>query len=123
MRSLSYIQNDNSVKTGDGIANLVSCDLDTLQETVLYEGVYTADLALINDSLYFVNTNDEYRLYSIDIHGENIKLVTNEPNSSQPIYTGDKLIYTVFKNRDKNTLDNIYYASIDGSNKFSLYNW
>ena len=89
----------------------------------MYAGAYTGDLLYVNDYLYFANMNDEQRLYAIDTNGENIKLISDDPYTSRVMYTGNKLIYSVFDTDDNGvpqSVNNIYCCEPDGSNRIAL---
>ena len=60
------ILNDNSPSDGDTTGYLAKVNLDTLEYETLYDGVFTWSFGIKDDRLYFINTNDEYRIYSID---------------------------------------------------------
>lgn len=119
--TLYYVRNQKSTRDNSFSGDLIKRDIDTGEEITLYTGASTGELLLINDYLYFINTNDERRLYAIDIKGENIKLISDDANTTRIIYTGNKLIYSVMITVDDETyVDNIYYCEPDGSNRVSL---
>lgn len=121
--TLYYVKTDASALTGDYIGTLVKYDLDSKEETVLYSGVLTGNLSYAENNLYFVNTNDEYRLYSIDTNGNNIRLISDFPNSQEPVCVGDSLIYIVLENRDTNVFKGVYCSNLDGSSCTKLFEW
>lgn len=89
----------------------------------MYSGVLTGNLSYAENNLYFVNTNDEYRLYSIDTNGNNIRLISDFPNSQEPVCVGDSLIYIVLENRDTNVFKGVYCSNLDGSSCTKLFEW
>lgn len=116
--TLYYIRNDKSVNKNDYSGDLVKRNIFTDEEITLYSGAYTGDLLLADGFLYFANCNDENRLYAINTNGENIKLISDDANTTRLIYTDERLIYTVLD--DNNNVSNIYCCNLDGSNRFSL---
>ena len=116
-----YVKSAGSSTEGEYIGDLVKRNIDTGEEQTLYSGVVNGCLAFSNDYLYFSNTNDEGRLYAIDTNGENIMLISDDAESTRPIITDDKLIYSVFEVIDGvGYVKDIYCCNLDGSNRFSL---
>jgi len=113
-----YIKNDNPILEEDYNGSLVKHNLKTDDETVLYDGASTDSLFAVGNVLYFVNANDEDRIYSINKNGDNIQLVAQDEECTGIYVKDDKLMYE--------TLDEDYYVSdiylcgLDGSNKIKI---
>ncbi|MBQ6501483.1 MAG: DUF5050 domain-containing protein [Mogibacterium sp.] len=93
-------------------------NLETLERKVLYEGANDGSLGVKEDRLYFINANDECRLYSIDKNGENISLVSQDPYCWAPCIYDDKLIYICSDNYEY--VEDIFICNLDGSSKVSI---
>ena len=114
-----YIQNDHSTGDGDMIGSLVKIDLKDKQETVLYDGVSTHGIVVGEELVYFINTNDQNRIYSIGKDGKSIKLVSQDTYCTSLAIFGNKLMYTDYDN-NKEYVEAIYICEKDGSNKVKI---
>lgn len=114
-----YIKNDKSAADGDLAGSLVKIDLSTKKETILYDGVATLGIVVGEKSIYFINTNDENRIYSIAKDGKGLKLVSQDTNCSRLAIFGDKLIYQDYDSNGE-LVDAIYLCDSDGSDKIRI---
>lgn len=106
---------------GDEDGFLVKVDVQNLETETLYDGVYTSGLGVNDDKIFFINTNDENRMYCIDKNGENLNLVTQDKYSYGSYIYGEKLVYTDYYDDPGTTaVDNIYICNLDGSDKQSI---
>lgn len=113
------IEYDGAKDDKNDKGKLVKVNLATLEREVLYDGALDGSLAIKDDRIFFINDNDECRIYSIDKNGENISLVTQDNYSWAPCIYEDKMIYMDGAN-DYEYVDNIYICNLDGSDKKSL---
>lgn len=114
-----YIKNTRSTGNGNHSGALVKIDLNTKAETLLYNGVYTSGIAVSNSSIYFINTNDNNRIYSIGKDGENIKLISQDDNCAHIGIFDNKIIYSDF-DENQDLIEAIYVCNLDGSNKIRI---
>lgn len=114
-----YIKNDNSTSDGDMTGLLVKINLKTKEEIVLYDGVSTHGIVVGTNSIYFINTNDEHRIYSIGKDGKGVKLISQDTNCTNLAIFGNKLMYLVYDD-NREYVDAIYLCSEDGSNKITI---
>lgn len=114
-----YLKNDKSVTKGDLKGTIVKIDIETKEETVIYEGARTSDLVTKGNNLYFINANDDNRIYSIGKDGEGIKLISQDTNCGRLAIYGEQLIYTDFDS-DFEYIDHIYICNLDGSDKIVI---
>lgn len=114
-----YIKNDASVSDGDLVGSLVKIDLSSKSENVLYDGVSTFGIVVGEKSIYFTNTNDKNRIYSIGKDGKGLKLVSQDTNCSGLAIFGDKLIYQDYDESGE-FVDDIYLCESDGSDKIRI---
>lgn len=114
-----YIKNDNSTGVGDFSGSLVKIDLNTKTETVLYNGVSTSGIIVSDLSIYFTNTNDNDRIYSIGKDGNNIKLISQDTNCAYLSIFDNKIMYLDY-DENKEFIDAIYICNSDGSNKIKI---
>ena len=125
-RTYQYVLNDDYIyciqyegeKKENEKAQVVKINLETLERKVLYEGANDGSLGVKEDRLYFINANDECRLYSIDKNGENISLVSQDPYCWAPCIYDDKLIYICSDNYEY--VEDIFICNLDGSSKVSI---
>ena len=113
------ILNDNSTLDEDYDGTLAKVDLKTLESTVLYDGASTFGFNVKDDKLFFINTKDENRIYSIDKNGENISIVTQDSDCWQPLIYGDQMIYMDAAD-DYEYIADIFICNLDGSDKRSI---
>lgn len=113
------IVNDGSTRDHDDTGTLVKVNLESLESTVIYDGVSVMGGLAVNDNtLYFANNNDEGRLYSIEKDGSNIGIITQDNHTQCAIVVGDMLYYV---NCDSdNYIDGFVMCKLDGSDKFDL---
>lgn len=114
-----YIKNDNSTADGDMTGLLIKINLKTKEEVILYDGVSTHGIVVGTDSIYFINTNDEHRIYSIGKDGSGVKLISQDTNCTNLAIFGNKLMYLDYDN-NREYVDAIYLCSEDGSNKVTI---
>lgn len=114
-----YIKNDQSTADGDMIGTLVRIDLKTKEETVLYDGVSTYGVVAGDSAIYFINTNDENRIYSVGKDGKGVKLVSQDTNCTNLAIFGNKLMYLDYDDSGK-YVEAIYLCAEDGSNKITI---
>lgn len=113
--------NDKSVLDGDTTGTVAKVDLKTLETQTLYDGADTMGIAVNEDRVFFINTNDENRLYSIDKNGENISIVAQDDNCWPPCICGDSLVYEDSA-ANYEYIDNLFICNLDGSGKALLEN-
>ncbi len=114
-----FVKNDKSITEGDYVGDIVKVDFKTKEETVLFEGADVQTLVLKGDSIYFVNANDEGRIYCISKDGGEAKLVVEDTNCMNIAVYGDALFYYDY-NEDMTSVEGVYKVNLDGSNKISL---
>ncbi len=114
-----YIKNDKSTADGDYIGDLVKINLKTKEEVTLYKGVSTQGIVVGNSSIYFTNTNDEYRVYSVGKDGKGVKLITQDTNCINLAIFGSKLMYLDYDD-SRELVEAIYLCSEDGSDKIQI---
>ena len=110
--------NDGSTVDGDNTGYLAKVNLDSFKSETLYDGADTWGFNIKDDTIYFINANDENRIYSISKEGENISLVTQDDYCWPPCIYGDKMIYIDSHNYEY--VDELFICDLDGSNKKSL---
>ena len=98
---------------------IVKIDLKTKQETVLYDGVSSGGIVVGESSIYFINTNDENRVYCIGKDGKGIKLISQDTNCGNIAIFNNKIIYIDYDNNYE-LVDAIYICAQDGSNKIDI---
>ena len=116
--SMYCIENDKSAIDGDYEGYLVKVDLETLESKTLYDNVSTGGFSIKDNTVYFINTNDECRVYSIDKNGENISLVTQDTYCRNLMIFDNKLLYYCTNNYEY--IDDYYICNLDGSDKKSI---
>lgn len=114
-----YVKNDNSTGSGDFSGSLVKIDLNTKTETILYNGVSTSGIIVSDSLIYFTNTNDNDRIYSIEKDGNNIKLISQDTNCAYLSIFDDKIMYLDY-DENKEFIDAIYLCNSDGSHKIKI---
>lgn len=114
------IMNDKSIDDGDITGYLAKVNLETLESTTLYDGADIDGFNAKDDTLFFINANDENRIYSIDKNGDNLSLVAEENHCWAPCIYGDKMIY--FDSHNYEYVYDIIICNLDGSNKKSVRN-
>ena len=76
-------------------------------------------LLMRGEWLYFINFEDEKRIYRCEKDGTNLQQVTQDPNTRDIQLLGDnKLVYT----QGANAIDHIYVCDMDGANKYEFKN-
>ena len=114
-----YVKNDKSMEDGDYVGDVMKVDFKTKEETLLFEGADVQTLVLKGDSIYFVNANDEGRIYCMSKEGEGAKKIVDETNCMNLAVYGDSLFYYDY-NEDLTSVEGVYKADLDGNNKISL---
>lgn len=116
------VLNDGSVDDGNDVGKLSKVDLYTLEATTLYDGASVYGFNAKDDRLYFMNTNDDNRIYSIDKNGNDIKIVTQDTYCGVPLIYNDKLVYLDQSSDYEYANDIVICNLLDGSDKKSLSN-
>lgn len=112
------ITNDNSTRDDDFKGTLVKVDLNSLESTTIYDGASVNGLNVKDNTLYFINGNDEDRLYTIDKDGNNIGIITQDDYVIDPIIIDDTLYYA---NCDSEFYtEGFVMCKLDGSGKLDL---
>lgn len=114
-----YIKNDKSTAEKDHVGSIMKIDLNTKEETLLYNGVSTSGIVVSDSAIYFINANDADRIYSIEKNGANVKLISQDTNCSNLAVFDNKLIY-LDHDDEKEYVDAIFLCSLDGSNKINI---
>ena len=114
-----YVKNNDSTGNGDFSGSLVKIDMSTKAETILYSGVSTSGIVISDSSIYFCNTNDNDRIYSIGKDGNNIKLISQDTNCAYLSIFGNKIMYIDY-DENKEFIDAIYLCNSDGSYKIKI---
>lgn len=114
-----YIKNDISTGLGKYSGYLVKINIKTKEETILYNGVHTSGILVNGSRIYFINTNDSDRIYSIDKSGDNIMLISQDTNCAYLYIFKDKLMYHDY-DEEKYYIDAVYLCNTDGSNKIKI---
>lgn len=115
-----YIQTDKTASKCDYNGRVVKVNLTTKEEIVLYEGAYTGTLYVTETEIYFVNNNDNKRIYKINKDGTDIKLVTQDTKSMYIVSFDNKMMYMKF-NSEGTKVEGIYICNLsDGSNKINI---
>lgn len=117
-----YIGSERTASESNYTGNLVKINLLTKEETVLYENASTSATLLKDEKLYFINANDENRIYCINKDGTGIKLVSQDTNCSSLATYNDYLLYTDFDSNNE-YVDGLYISNMDGSDKINLMDW
>ena len=115
---LYCVVKDDTKNAEERIGTLVKVDLKTLESTTIYDGAADSGLSVKDNTLFFVNCNDEDRLYRIDKDGSNIGIVTQDDYVYHTAIFDDMLYY---ENRDsENYIDGFVMCKLDGSDTLDL---
>ena len=114
-----YVKNDNSVADDDFSGTLVKINLKTNTETTIRDGVFTGGINVTDSQIYFVNTNDNNRIYCINKDGTGEKKISNDTDVRYLTMVDNKLLYSDY-NESKGYIDTIYMCNQDGSNKVKI---
>ena len=76
-------------------------------------------MVMSEDSIYFVNGDDNDRLYRIDKDGSNLTLITQDTNVSYPQLFNNFIKYTKYT-QDYQYIDANYFCEYDGSGKWDF---
>ena len=116
------VENDNSILDEDYVGSLVKIDLQTREKTVLYDGVSIDinSLAALDDELYFINANDECRIYRIDKSGDNINLISQDDYCGNILVFDNQIAYGDWE-ENYEIFDHYYLTNKDGSDKTDIF--
>lgn len=115
---------DNGKAVDDAHLCLRRCNLDGTDDSVFMDLTNLADyFAIINDYLYYVDHDDENRLYSYSFSTKTIDLVSQDTlvRVINSLYPSDKVLYyDMGKKGDEYHVEHIYVCNPDGTGKYAI---
>ena len=92
---------------------------DGTEQTVVADRNTSGGMLLRDDSIYYINLDDNGRLYRINKDGTGDTAITQEANIGQIQFLSDGLKYTVFTSDYSDIVGN-FFCTLDGKNPVEL---
>lgn len=96
------------------------CDYNGKNNTTLIDFTNAVGMAMNSTTIYFTDHNDNDRTYSYNLSDGSVDLLSNDTNVAY-ITINNNLMSYVDYDSDRNYIDNIFFCSLDGTNKTKIF--
>lgn len=126
-RNFYYVTYEDKNLSRDKIINkdnykriIKRCDYNGKNNTTLIGFTSAVEMAMNSTTIYYADRNDNNRIYSYSLSDGSVDLISNDTNVSNLTINNNLMSYVDYDS-DYNYIDNIFFCSLDGTNKTKIF--